>query len=341
MWKIENAQELSNFINLLKADENIDLEKVELTFLKQVKIKIKGDPHRYNGTINYAICKAICEFQNEIWRTYAEIKTGIPHITQLTQEEKNALEIIFTVNEGCTEIIADLTDMFKEMRKFFKGITNGMTGKQKVFTYTAFAICASSAFVAHSWIEADKEIKVAQTHSSDTQAQKQHETQQLNSVLTTIKDVANNSNTPRFKQSLQSIEEHTEKAYCEVVSSVSDAENVTIYQGNDTTIKLDQPKLQQIASELNAQEKAKTKPETLDLYIDGVKRQEGKITIFAKTLQGETFTANIDPDMLEDKGVNEIIDRIKDINTIKLYGMVKRRANKIEQATFTTIITEE
>lgn len=337
MWKIENAQELSHFINLLKTDESIDLEKVELSFLKKVKIKIKGDPLRYNGTINYAICKAICEFQNEIWRTYAEIKTGIPHITQLTQEEKDALEIVFTINEGCTEIIADLTEMFKEMRKFFKGITNGMTGKQKVFTYTALALCAGSAFVAHSWIEAEKEVKLAQNET----AEKQNETQQLSVILTAIKDVANNSNNPRFKQSIQAIEEHTEKAYSEVARAVSDAESVTISQGNHTTIKLEQPQLQQIASELNAQEKAKTAPETLDLYIDGVKRQEGKITIFARTLQAETFTANADADMLGDAGINEIIDRIKSINPIKLSGMVKRRAGRIEQATFSAIVMEE
>ena len=81
--------------------------------------------------------------------------------------------------------------------------------------------------------------------------------------------------------------------------------------------------------------------DTLDLYIDGVKRQEGKITIFARTLQGETFSANIDADMLGDDGVNNIIDRIKDINTIKLGGMIKRRAGKIEQASFSSIVTEE
>lgn len=88
MWKIENVDELSDFIQTLKIRDQIDFEKIELDFLKQVKIKIQGDPLRYNGSINYAICKAICEFQNEIWRTYAEIKTGKPHITQLTQEEK-------------------------------------------------------------------------------------------------------------------------------------------------------------------------------------------------------------------------------------------------------------
>lgn len=45
--------------------------------------------------------------------------------------------------------------------------------------------------------------------------------------------------------------------------------------------------------------------------------------------------------MLGDEGVNTIIDRIKDINTIKLSGMIKRRAGKIEQATFSAIVTEE
>ncbi|MDE3998457.1 hypothetical protein Q7Y95_10375 [Glaesserella parasuis] len=131
---------------------------------------------------------------------------------------------------------------------------------------------------------------------------------------------------------------------CKAISAInkySDAEKVTISQGNSTEIKLEQPQLQKIVNDLNAQEKAITQPDSLDLYIDGVKLQEGKLTIFARTLQGETFSANIDADMLGDDGVNSIIDRIKDINTIKLGGMIKRRAGKIEQASFSSIVTEE
>lgn len=341
MWKIENAQELSNLIQALKQNEGLDLTKVELNFLKQVKIKIEGDPLRYNGSINYAICKGICEFQNEVWRAYAEVKTGIPHISQLTQDEKDSLEIIFTVNEGCTEIIADLTELFNSIRKCLTGLTNGMTGKQKVFTYTTFAICIGSAFVGNNYIQSQKEIELASVQSEEKQSIEKNETQKLSEILNTIKDVATNSSNPRFKQSINAIEEHSEKGYGEIIRAVSDAEKVTIAQGNTTQITLEKPQLEKIVDDLTAQEKAITKPDTLDLYIDGVKRQEGKITIFVRTISGETFTANIDADMLGDEGVNEIIDRIKDINTIKLSGMVKRRGNKIEQASFSSIVIPE
>ena len=57
MWKIENTDELSNFIQTLKTCDQIDFEKIELNFIKKIKIKIQGDPLRYNGSINYAICK--------------------------------------------------------------------------------------------------------------------------------------------------------------------------------------------------------------------------------------------------------------------------------------------
>lgn len=341
MWKIENAEELLSFIQALKSNEYIDLDKVELDFLKQVKIKIQGDPLRYNGSINYAICKGICEFQNEIWRVYAEIKTGKPHITQLTQEEKDALEITFTVNEGCTEIIGDLTELVNAIRKCFTGLTNGMTGRQKVFTYTAFAIAIGGSVVGSKWLDNQKEIEIAKIETAASQAKTQSENDVLKQAFQTIQAVAAESSTPRFKQAILAIEEHTEKAYSEIVRSASDAEQITISNGTNTEIKLDKPQLNKIVDDLTAQEKATTKPDILDLYIDGVKRQEGKISIFARTLSGESFTANIDPDMLGDDGVNTIIDRIKDINPIKLSGMIKRRAGKIEQATFSAIATEE
>ncbi|MEG9531610.1 hypothetical protein [Mannheimia indoligenes] len=340
MWKIENAEELLSFIQTLK-DEKIDLDNVEFSFLQEVKIKIQGDPLRYNGSINYAICKGICEFQNEIWRAFAEIKTGKPHITQLTQEEKEALEITFTVNEGCTEIIAELKDMFIAMRKLFKEVTNGMTGTQKTLTCTALVLGIGGAVIGIKWLDNQKEIEIAKIQSAENQVKQTSESEVLKQAFKTIQDVANESSNSRFKQSIQTVEEHTEKAYSEVVRSVSDAEMVTISQGSHTEIKLDKPQLNQIVEELTAKEKTKTAPETLDLYIDGVKRQEGKISIFARTISGETFTANIDPDMLGDDGVNAIIDRIKDINTIKLSGMVKRRAGKIEQATFSAIAVDE
>lgn len=37
MWKIENVDELSDFIQTLKIRDQIDFEKIELDFLKQVK----------------------------------------------------------------------------------------------------------------------------------------------------------------------------------------------------------------------------------------------------------------------------------------------------------------
>lgn len=227
------------------------------------------------------------------------------------------------------------------IRKCFTGLTNGMTGKQKVFTYTAFAIAIGGTVVGSKWIDNQKEIEITKIETAASQAKTQSENDVLKQAFQTIQTVAVESSTPRFKQAIQAIEEHTEKAYSEIVRSASDAEQITISNGTNTEIKLDKPQLNKIVDDLTAQEKATTEPDTLDLYIDGVKRQEGKISIFARTLSGESFTANIDPDMLGDDGVNTIIDRIKDINSIKLSGMIKRRAGKIEQATFSAIATEE
>ena len=35
MWKIENTDELSNFIQTLKTCDQIDFEKIELNFIKK------------------------------------------------------------------------------------------------------------------------------------------------------------------------------------------------------------------------------------------------------------------------------------------------------------------
>ncbi|ARB76458.1 hypothetical protein ABWE90_01385 [Pasteurella multocida] len=341
MWKIENEQELTNFIQQLKNGSSVEFDKIDFSFLNQLKIKVQGDPNRYNGSLNFAICKGICEYQNEIWKAYAEIKAGVPDLRKLTQKEKEALEIQFEINDGCTQIIANLTEFCNSAKDLVKEVTNGMTGNQKVLTIIALTICAGLYFGAEKYIENQSEIEVVKIQSEKDKVVSENETQKLDKILSTIQEIATESRNPRFKHSIEAIESHTQKGFAEIARSVSDADEVTFTQIDNSTIQLKKPQLEKIVEDLDKQEKAQTLPEALDLYIDGVKRQEGKISIFARTISGETFTANIDPDMLGDEGVNTIIDRIKDINTIKLSGMIKRRAGKIEQATFSAIVTEE
>lgn len=341
MWKIETEQELKNLVEQLKNNAIIDINKLDLSFLNQLTIKVKGNVSRYNGSLNFAICKGICEYQTEIWKAYAEIKTGVPDLRKLTQSEKEALEIQFEINEGCTEIIAKLTEFCNSAKGLVKEVANGMTGNQKMLTIIALAICAGVYFGAEKYIDNQTDIALANINAEKEKAIAENETVRLNEILTTIRDVANNNTHPRVKQSIQAIEEHTHKGFSEIVRAVNDADSVTITQANNTKITLSNEQLNKIVEDADLQEKAATKPEIIDVYIDGVKRSNSKVTIHIRTTQNEEFSANVDTDMLGEDGVNQIIDRIKDYNTIRLSGMVKRRGENIERATITEIITPE
>ncbi|TNG94036.1 hypothetical protein FHQ28_05400 [Pasteurellaceae bacterium USgator11] len=330
MLNIDNIEELQSLLENIK-NKHIDFSTLELNFFQNIKIKIKGNPKRYNGTITYSICRGLCEFQNELWKTYAEIKSGTSDIRKLTQTEKDALEIVFEVNEGCTEIIAKATDFITALKGLVKEATNGMNGQQKAATVIATAIVLSLG--GGWWVYSDnqKEIELA---NIDLQKQA--------AVFDTIKNIAEQSNNTCFQNAIHSIETHAQKGYGEIIRSVSDADEIIISTvQNENKITLPKQEMTKIVETIDAQDKAITKPEELEVYIDGVKRSNNKVTIYIRTTQNEEFSANVDTDMLGEHGVNQIIDRIKDYNTIRLSGMVKRRVGNIERATITEIVTPE
>lgn len=79
--------------------EDIDPKLMTLT------IKIKGD--QFDGTITGEVARAIWGLQENLYRAAAEVLHGEPNIAKLTQEERQSLELTFSVEKGCSAYRAD------------------------------------------------------------------------------------------------------------------------------------------------------------------------------------------------------------------------------------------
>lgn len=71
-------------------------------------VKIKGK--EYHGGFPASFADSLCEMQRGFYRTAALALHGEENIKRLTNAELEKYEIVFKVEEGCTEIITDLSD---------------------------------------------------------------------------------------------------------------------------------------------------------------------------------------------------------------------------------------
>ncbi|MBS5835245.1 MAG: hypothetical protein KIC74_00225 [Neisseria sp.] len=71
-------------------------------------VKIKGK--EYHGGFPASFANSLCEMQRGFYRTAALALHGEENIKRLTNAELEKYEIVFRVEEGCTEISTDLAD---------------------------------------------------------------------------------------------------------------------------------------------------------------------------------------------------------------------------------------
>ena len=105
-----------------------DNEVVELNFENWplFHINIKGD--RYNSTMTTSLMRSLVELQGHLNRVYAEVVYG-KSAKSLNADERAALEIVFKVEQGSSNVVADLSGFFVELGK---NAMEKMTGKQVV-----------------------------------------------------------------------------------------------------------------------------------------------------------------------------------------------------------------
>lgn len=177
-------------------------EVVELSFdnWPVFKLNVKGD--RYDSTLPTSLMKSLIELQGHLNRVYAEVVYG-KSAKSLTTEERSALEIVYKVEKGSSQVFADLSGFFSEMGK---SAMEKMTGKQVVSVVAGVA----AMFVAGGTYEAYLD------NSTKTKAeQNRHEL-----------EMALVQNQPR----LRSIQQEQRDTYTNLLKSVSDADNVTVGQ---------------------------------------------------------------------------------------------------------------
>jgi len=183
--------------------------------------------------------RSLVDLQGHLNRVYAEVVYG-KSAKSLTAEERNALEIVFKVEEGSSNVVADFSGFFVELGK---NAMEKMTGKQVVTVVLGVAALWGSASSYESYLSGQEKTQEEENRHKIT--------------LQLIQ------NQPR----LMEIQNEQVATYTNILKSVSDAQQVTL----DKTI-LNSSMLEKITK----QERQTTELKRIDgLYlISSLKRKQ-------------------------------------------------------------------
>lgn len=175
-------------------------EIIELDFSSWpvFKLNVKGD--RYHSTITAPMMRSLLELQTLLNRLYAEVAYG-KSAKALTNEERKEIELVFTVHEGSSDIVADLSGFFTELGK---SAMDKLTGRQIAILVIGAAAILGGSSVYDSYLDYSLEAQ-KEANRSSLEMQLTYQAPQLNSV-------ANDK----------------DAFYNNLLKSVSDADEVTV-----------------------------------------------------------------------------------------------------------------
>lgn len=156
-FEINTEQDAINCLEQLLAGEQLNP-----VFNAWPSLTIHADGEQYHQSISSRNMSGLLEFQSSILRIYAELKSGKPYISNLTNEEKNALEIVYNIEQGSSNYIGDITEIVRQL-------STKMTSTELTITViTALVLWfGSSAYQKHK----DTQLQMAISEQETKRAQ--------------------------------------------------------------------------------------------------------------------------------------------------------------------------
>ncbi len=335
--KINKLSDMEAVLARIQSGEDIPVELLDFSGLKKLQIKIYGDETKYNGTLPSSLCYGLCDFQNELLKTYALIRYKTDNLRHLKNADRELLEVVFEIKPGCTDLLASLTDFTKACGDAFSKMTHGMTGTQKTACMMLLILSITGGVLVYSHIEAKHDIQVQQIEADKEKAKAKSENERMSilrdGMLQAIhKDSAPGSDSQAIANG---ITEHSAKAYEGLLKPVTDADRVVV-NGASGKVEMSQKQVQEFVS--NPLEKPEHNDRLISVEIDGIKRSPDKLTVNCHEVGSESsFVVYVDLSFVEEEEVILLFDAFKKSSVVKIQGNFKTRSGVIEQGNISSV----
>lgn len=124
---------------------------IQLRFDAWPTFKITLEGEDFHGTIPTRVMPPILELQKNIHRAYCKAKYNTDDTRNLKEDEREALELIVEIHEGCTDFIVDLAKVLNEIAE-----TTSMNGTDMVLLLLGAGVLWTSRIAWKDWLIAQE-----------------------------------------------------------------------------------------------------------------------------------------------------------------------------------------
>lgn len=287
--KIENEDQVYALIEKLKQNAiNTDGLSVDFDGWPRLTMHLHGES--FDSTITPPLMKAFLELQNGLYRSYAIAKYNSPKITNLTKEEKDALEIKVKVQPGSSIFSVD-------MQQLLEKLCHDLVGKMDPSSVIMTVLGAGLIWAGHSawksYLDHRTQIRQSEIKNEEQRSLIEHlkfaqekETERAKILADIVVQ------TPR----LQTISNYAEDAKNQLLKRSISADKIEIY---DTELNSD------VAEELVKNARTKSSDIRLDgmyriLSVDSSNPEEFKVRLRSVDSMDE-FSAKVQDRTLDRK----------------------------------------
>lgn len=333
--KIKNLSDMELVLKIIHEGKDIEVEKLDFSELKPLQVKIYGDAEKYNGTLPSSLCYGLCDFQNELLKTYCLIKYKTDNLRYLKNADRELLEVVFEIKPGCTDLLASLTDFTKACGEAFSNMTQGMSGTQKTACMIVLILSLAGGSLVYTQIEANHDIAVQQIDAKKEEAKSKTENERMIILRDGMLEAMRKGEGTDAQTVAEGIKLHSARAYEGLLKPLTDADKVEI-NGAAGKVELSQNDIQNYVS--NPTQKPEHQDQLMEVEIDGIKRSPDKLTLTCHQIGSESsFIVYVDLSFVEPQEVALLFDAFKKSSAVKIQGNFKVRAGIIEQANLSSV----
>lgn len=333
--KIKNLFDMELVLKIIQEGKDIEVEKLDFSELKPLQVKIYGDEEKYNGTLPSSLCYGLCDFQNELLKTYCLIKYKTDNLRYLKNADRELLEVVFEIKPGCTDLLASLTDFTKACGEAFSNMTQGMSGTQKTACMIVLILSLAGGSLVYTQIEANHDIAVQQIDAKKEEAKSKTENERMIILRDGMLEAMHKGEGTDAPTVAEGIKLHSARAYEGLLKPLTDADKVEI-NGAAGKVELSQNDIQNYVS--NPTQKPEHQDQLMEVEIDGIKRSPDKLTLTCHQIGSESsFIVYVDLSFVEPQEVALLFDAFKKSSAVKIQGNFKVRAGIIEQANLSSV----
>jgi|SRR5476649_1599425 len=318
----------------ISADKEKPGQDLNFNFLfegwPKLHINVKGD--KFHSSLTSSMVAGLASMHESLQRAYCLAKYETQNLQRLTNEDKQALDIIFQISEGSTDSETDWSATINQFLAFFVSAFDGMSGIQKMVVLLALitALTAGGCYYLHEQSISEQTKSSAITENTGIVVNGMSKAFQLGT------EAKSRGETPVSRE----IENHGEEGKGALLKSVAgDAEQVKV--GVNTYTAAD------LGNYSERQSVDRERRESFDnFYIKGLARASGlnstdlNLTV-VRASNNEVFTIKVATDIARPEELSRLANAIVSGDLIRISYLEVIENGRVARGQFNLILDNE